>query len=631
MTQNEQPNLLARLVERIQGQESLDLEFKAAKSGFPSSTWETIGAFANTNGGWLLLGVSDAGDVEGVANPPKMLKEFLDQVRNSRKISYPVCGPSDASTETLGGKDVVVIRVAAASRRNRPVYLSGNPYEGTYVRRGQGDYRCTKPEVDRMMREASDVAADSSVLPKHSLDDIDPETLQGYRRRFQTLRPASPDNRLDDIGFLRAIGAWAHDRDRDIEGPTVAGLLMLGKPDPIRRWRGRHLIDFRLLPDDSAGARWLDRVAWEGNLLGAVDAIYPRLVEGVDVPFRLEGATRIEETPVHVAVREAFINLLAHADYSETDASVILRYPHEFVFQNPGSSRLPEADLYSRVRSDPRNPALMRMFRLINLAEEAGTGIATIFDAWRSLGFQVPLIESQTERYEFKLRLREVHMFSDDDRAFLGRLGFELDEPEQVAMVTTLHDGEIDNPTLRRRTGIHPADATKVLAGLRSKKLLVMIGDRRGARYRLSPDADLATIPIDVVEVDDAGQAVLWPNMDRSGPPIDESAASIGSFAASIVSFAPRLALVAGELAAMGSAVRARSHVPSDVLADTIERLCGVVPLSIRELAAVVGRSDPTLRIAVRELVRTGRLNLAFPDRPRHPEQRYVSASSPDN
>ncbi len=379
-------SLLDQLVERIQSKETLDCEFKSAQGGTGKSAWETVSAFANTRGGWLILGVDDDGEPVGVGDGHTRQKEFLDLVRNPEKISFPVCGPDDTSVEHLDGRDLVVIRVPAAAQRNQPVYINGNPYTGTFVRRGASDYHCTKPEVDRMMREASDTAADKAVLPHYGLADLDLSTLAIYRQRYQNQHPDSPHLARDDLGFLRAIDGWRHDRERDVEGLTVAGLLLCGREEAIREWRGRHLIDYRLLGEDGTEERWRHRIVWEGNLLGAVDALLPRLVEGIDVPFRLSGATRQDSTPAHIAVREALVNLLVHTDYYETKSSLILQSSSRYLFQNPGSSRIPESDLYAENRSDPRNPTLVRMFRLIGLAEEAGTGIPAILNAWRELG-----------------------------------------------------------------------------------------------------------------------------------------------------------------------------------------------------------------------------------------------------
>ncbi len=201
------PNLLATLVERLQGSETLEIEFKAAQGGIPKSLWETVSAFANTNGGWILLGVKESNNkcvVEGLPNPSKMLDDFYNTLRSTSKINHPVCNAQDARIEPYDEKEILVIRVPEAPRQQRPVYINGNPYNGTYVRRHTGDHHCTKPEVDRMMREASDVGADSAILPEFNLDDIDRDALARYRQLDQNLHAGEPRNTYDDLRFLTA-------------------------------------------------------------------------------------------------------------------------------------------------------------------------------------------------------------------------------------------------------------------------------------------------------------------------------------------------------------------------------------------------------------------------------------------
>ena len=478
-----------------------------------------------------------------------------------------------------------------------------------------------------MMREASAVAADTTVLPHYGLADLDASTLASYRRRYQTEHPASPDVGLDDVGFLRAIGGWRRDRDRDEEGLTVAGLLLCGKDNAIRDWRSRHLIDYQRLAEEDSEERWLDRVTWEGNLLGAVDALLPKLVEGVDVPFRLSGATRQDRTPVHTAMREALVNLLVHADYSETSASLILRLPSGYQFRNPGSSRVPGPDLYAANRSDPRNPTLVRMFRRIGLAEEAGTGIPTILKVWRELGYRLP--EIQSERYEFTLTLRHAHLISEGDRNWLEALGDDWTEAEQVALVLARHEETIDNERLRGLAGLHPTDATKVLVGLRDAGHLAMEGERRGARYRLSPEA-LALVPGErqgdlglngeeapprpVAKLGDSGQ-----NLGDLPPNLGDLPPNLGDLPPNLIEFAPQLAEIVEPFAG-------RLWVPARERNAVVVRLCAVTPLSAREIAALLRRDRQTARTSIRTLLKSGKLAPVFSE-PNHPRQRYRTVS----
>lgn len=482
----ESSTLLAELTERLKGWESLEIEFKRGKGGLPNSLWPTISAFANTNGGWIILGVRDDGgeaELEGLKKPQRRLQELHNLLRNPQKVSFPTCGADDLEVVRVDNKDVLVVRVPAASRKNRPVYIAGNPYQGTYLRRNEGDYLCTKREVDRMMREASDVATDSTVLSGYSIEDLDSESISRYRQRHQNADPGSPWNGYDDVRFLKALKAIGLDRESGKEGITVAGLLLFGTPGAIGDWRPRHLIDFRILPSDGGiHERWTDRVTWDGNLIGAFEEIYPRLVHNLPKPFVVRDGVRVEDSPAHVAMREALVNLLVHADYSESDASLVFRDDHGCLFQNPGNSRVPAADLLSGDRSDPRNPKLVSAFRFIGLADEAGTGIPKIFRAWHELGLKAPKIDIGTERYQFAIRLRYIHFLSDEDREWLMGLGDGEDwnESEQIALVHAKENETINNRALCTLTGEHSTDATKTLTGLRDRGYLVR---RRGGRW----------------------------------------------------------------------------------------------------------------------------------------------------
>jgi ATP-dependent DNA helicase RecG len=587
--------LLATLFERLQGREDLELELKAAKGGLPRDLWPTVSAFANTHGGWIVLGVTEHQGIfslDGVSDAAKLLQDFHNLLRNRQKISYAVCGADDTAIETLGDKQTLVLRIPAAPRKERPVYVGGNPYEGTYLRRSSGDYHCTKREVDRMMREASDMAADSTILPHLTWDDLDRDALARYRRRHQTRYPASPRNGYDDRRFLQAIGGYRRDVETGREGITVAGLLLLGTPEALRYWRTRHLIDYRLLPgDDSLEARWDDRVVWEGNLFGAFETIYPKLTEGQPIPFKLRDGVRIDETPMHIALREALVNLLVHADYAETQVSLISRSPAGYIFRNPGDSRISVSDLLTGDRSDPRNPELVRMFRFIGLADEGGTGMPKILGAWRELGFQLPRIDIGGERYEFALRLRHVHLIAEDDRVWLRSLGEGWSEAEQLALVLARHDGDIDNVRLRSLTGLHSSDVTRILGALRDRDLLRMIGEGRNARYELGASAHKAASPIiagsdrsDAEELvseaaTESATALLDPKVQALQARIVRQLVRAGSGGITLRDLARRI-----------------SNRPVDELRQGLERLHAAGQLEIIAVAPVRRRGRPTTK-----------------------------------
>jgi predicted HTH transcriptional regulator len=130
-----------------------------------------------------------------------------------------------------------------------------------------------------------------------------------------------------------------------------------------------------------------------------------RLFQTLKVPFRLEGVTRVDDTPVHKAVREALVNCLVNADYYGRCGLVIKRNTAEITFENPGGFRVPIDLAISGGVSDPRNSVLMKMFNLLNIGERAGSGIPGIFHIWKNENLGVPQYEETMNCSRTKLTL----------------------------------------------------------------------------------------------------------------------------------------------------------------------------------------------------------------------------------
>ena len=118
--------------------------------------------------------------------------------------------------------------------------------------------------------------------------------------------------------------------------------------------------------------------SWSGNLYDFFRRVIQRLTADLKVPFVLRDGARIDDTPVHQAVREALVNCLIHADYTDRASVLVVKSPAGFSFRNPGMMRLPVAQALHGGASDCRNRTLHQMFLLINLGERAGSGLPKI-------------------------------------------------------------------------------------------------------------------------------------------------------------------------------------------------------------------------------------------------------------
>ena len=115
----------------------------------------------------------------------------------------------------------------------------------------------------------------------------------------------------------------------------------------------------------------------------------------LNVPFKLSGGIRIDDTPMHEALREALANCLINTDYYGSRGVVITLHSNRITLANPGYSRTGKIQMMLGGISDPRNRGLMKMFNLIDIGERAGSGIPKIVNIWNDEGLKEPIIEEQ--------------------------------------------------------------------------------------------------------------------------------------------------------------------------------------------------------------------------------------------
>ena len=371
------------------------LEAKAAAVGLPKSLWATYSAFANTNGGIILLGVTEDAQhqlhVEGVNDAYALVIDFWNIINNQSKISINVLNDKDVIVREFDGKKIIIINVPRAQRYDKPIYLDGNLFS-SYKRNGEGDYRCTKEVIQAMLRDASPKTQDMLVLGNMNLDVFDKDTIKRYRIRMQGIRPGHVWEALEDVDFLYRIGAVGRDADGKLH-PTAAGLLMFGYEYEIVREYPHYFLDYREKLDDDT--RWSDRFVsssgdWSGNIYDFYFRVYNRIAQSVKVPFALDGISRIDDTELHKALREALANTLINADYYGNTGVVIERNITSITMTNAGTFRIDLDEAINGGISDPRNSGLIKMFSLINIGERAGSGLPMIFKAWTGTDFAMP-------------------------------------------------------------------------------------------------------------------------------------------------------------------------------------------------------------------------------------------------
>ena len=233
--------------------EKVDIECKKAENFVPKSVYESYSAFANTKGGYIVLGIDEDKKkklpeerfiIQGITNTGKQLEDFWNTI-NGSKVNVNILKDEDVFVVEEAGIKLIVIHVPRADYKQRPVYVGENPYKGTYKRNHEGDYHATEYEIRAMIRDQNPDGNDGMILEYYTMDDIDKETLRKYRQIFEIRNDGHVWNALDDKSFLEKLGGYRRDRREGKEGLTMAGLLMFGDGLAIRDEFDNIFMDYR--------------------------------------------------------------------------------------------------------------------------------------------------------------------------------------------------------------------------------------------------------------------------------------------------------------------------------------------------------------------------------------------------
>lgn len=367
-------------------QENNRIEAKKAAGGFPHSLWETYSAFANTIGGLILLGVEERADkslrITGVPDGPGYARVFWQTVQDPAKVSQNILRPEDVALHQVEGKEILVISVPRATRRQRPVYIGDSPFTGSYRRDGEGDYHCSADEVRAMLRDRDDAPADLAVLSGRNRGDLSSDTLRQFRLLMAMRQPDHPGNYLPDERFLPAVGITGP------EGlhPTLAGLLLLGKRKALREVFPQFRLEYQ---EEDTGFRLATiRPGAPENVF----SFYMMVSHRLTAVSALLAQTPREREELAGAMREAVLNAILHADYFSRGGLTIRRRAGELLVSNGGLLRVSPDQARTGQAADPRNRGLIQLFSLVKLATGTGKGLRGIYSLWDRRGWRPPVL-----------------------------------------------------------------------------------------------------------------------------------------------------------------------------------------------------------------------------------------------
>ena len=354
-----------------QGEDSYT-EFKE-DTAHPDNLAATIVAFANTDGGRLILGVSDEGMVIGVPDADHMMQR-IDQICTHNVEPPLICFQEKVR---LGEQLVLVVRVPKGSERpyrtNRGVY---------YIRTASGRRQASRDELRRLYQAAFALFPDELPVPDTGLTDLNHPYFEAT---FESLYDIPVDQ--VDLSLSRLLQNLKLMKGAEL---TVAGVLLFG------RYPQRHLPFARVSAvhfyGSEVGERFRDRKEIEGTLDQQIEDAVAFLNLRLPLPGRIEGLRRRDEPEFPPFVlREAVANAIAHRDYTIRGQVRVFIFDDRVEIINPGE--LPNTVTLDNILFGihvERNPLLVTFLAKLGLMSRVGTGIPRMIRAMREAGSPPP-------------------------------------------------------------------------------------------------------------------------------------------------------------------------------------------------------------------------------------------------
>ncbi|MCL0330164.1 RNA-binding domain-containing protein [Apilactobacillus xinyiensis] len=477
-----------------QPKESIELEYKTCSFELPDSFWETVSSFANTKGGYIILGVKehkkdDKFELVGIdVKPEAIVKQIFNENSNKTNINDAIIKNDDVIVYKVKGKSIIQVFVQEVEYSQKPIFLK-NYQRNCYIRTDDGDRYTNNRQFKYLIVNSHD-EVDGELLNNYDLDDLNKKDINDYKSHIYRNSDVNV-NEIDNKEFLKDIGVLKRDR-RNSEKEyklTVGGLLFFGKYNAITQRFPNFQLDYFHYPNSHTND-WDDRVSSGDmnfpslNIYSFYNLVLPKLLSGVSDKFQQdENYTRGSYYyDLTVAAKEGLVNTLMHPYYDGDKPIKISDKDSFFEFSNPGEMRVSLESFFRGSNSTCRNQVISTLFRRIGISEKAGSGGPRIMKSAKDNSLHIPDVYEDANSTVVKI-------WKIDKFASLQRLNFNFNSDENKVIKVAV---ECDSFTTKDVLGQEPEKidtkykARKSINSLIKKGVILTIGKAKSTRYILN-------------------------------------------------------------------------------------------------------------------------------------------------
>ena len=372
--------------------ESKNVEYKVTLPDKSEKYMKTIVAFANTQGGKLIVGIDDkTHEIVGVEN--EILFQVMDGIANAISDS---CVPQiipDIEPQTVDGKTVIVVSVEAG--KNRPYYLKSKGKEnGTYIRVAGTSRQAFPEKIRELEMEGARISWDELTCVGYPVSDEATERL------------------CQDIeNFREKVGMTEHSVKKE---QLINWKILKQSEGQIMATNAYALLTSDYFPFSKTQcavfkgtdrAVFLDKREFTGPIYAQIESAVDFVLRNIRLGARIDGLVRKEkyELPLE-AIREMIINAHCHRNLLDESCIQVAVYDDRLEVTSPGG--LYNGLTYEEVmngHSKIRNKAIANIFSQMGLVEAWGSGIKRIFNAAKEYGLLEPKFQEFDNMFRVEL------------------------------------------------------------------------------------------------------------------------------------------------------------------------------------------------------------------------------------